>query len=615
MHGVGPGTILGGRYSLRRRTTQQRDLERWSAHDTTLERDVALTIIDADHPNRAAILDAARRAAGVEDTRLVRILDVGTQDGNSYFVEEPLSGAESLAAILLRGALPAEEARRIVGEVASGLETARQRGLHHLRLTPHWVLRASDGAIKVSGVAVAAAIDGPDEREPDAAAASRRDATCVVAVAYAALTTRWPLDEPVFGIEPAPRVVGGVAAPSEIASGVPGDLDALCRMTLNEDTGPLTPGDFASQIAPWSRGPVHRVEVDPTVVLDLTDSTNDVITYNVPAHDVSTHGASTRSTEAVPRADRSAPGAGQGAGDKAVAAGAAAAKVVGAAVAGASVAAGVVSGKVGSFARAAADKAAATDAAHGDTDLGGGRMTLREALSTRSAEAEPPLPMLPASTAQAPSRDQSKVVVTIVATFVALSLIVAYCGTRTLGEGTSSATSRPQRTVTAIAPPTTVPPPTATAAEPTASAGEPIAILSATGFDPEGDGTERNVEAPRVYDGNTSTTWTSEGYNSANFGGLGKKGLGVRLDLGQPTSVNQVTLDLGNGPVDVTVYASTKASLEGATVIGAASAVSGQIQLKAAGAMPEAQYVIVWFTKLAPDGGRFRASISEIALT
>jgi len=180
-----------------------------------------MTLIYPDHPNRAGILDAARRAAGVEDSRLVRILDVGSQSGGSFIVEEAMTGAESLAEILLQGALPAEEARRIAGETATALEAAGQRGLHHLRLTPHCVLRSPDGMIKVSGVAVAAAIDGPDEQEPDPAAASRRDSVCVVAITYAALTTRWPLDEQVPGLEPAPRVVGGVAAPSEIAAGVP----------------------------------------------------------------------------------------------------------------------------------------------------------------------------------------------------------------------------------------------------------------------------------------------------------------------------------------------------------------------------------------------------------
>jgi hypothetical protein len=30
--------------------------------------------------------------------------------------------------------------------------------------------------------------------------------------------------------------------------------------------------------------------------------------------------------------------------------------------------------------------------------------------------------------------------------------------------------------------------------------------------------------------------------------------------------------------------------------------------------MPESQFIIVWFTSLAPNGGQFGASVSEIAL-
>jgi hypothetical protein len=219
--------------------------------------------------------------------------------------------------------------------------------------------------------------------------------------------------------------------------------------------------------------------------------------------------------------------------------------------------------------------------------------------------------MLPASTAQPPSRGQSKLVVLIVATFVGLSLFVGYCGVRGPGNDTVQSKPTPRRTVTVSAPPVTAP------ASPGPTAGAtgtgPIAILSATGFDPEGDESERNSQAARVYDTDLATKWTSEGYGTAQFGNL-KKGVGVILDLGQPTSVHQVTIDLGSGPVDVTAYAAPDPDLDGAAVVGTASAASGRIQLKAASTLPKAQYVIVWFTSAPPDGDQFRASIAEIAL-
>jgi len=529
---------------------------------STLEREVALTIVDSEHPNRAGVLDAARRAAGVEDARLVRILDVGNQEGSSFIVEEAMSGSESLAVILLQGPLPAEEARRIAGETARGLETASQRGLHHLRLTPHCILIAPDGAIRVSGVAVAAAIDYPDKQEPDPDTASRRDAVCCVAVAYAALTSRWPLDEQVSGIEPAPRVVDGVAAPSEIAAGVPADLDELCQATLNEGAGPATPGEFANQIAPWSRERVHGEGADPTTVLQ-TPRWDDV------TQAVAMGPIGAQQTVALSSPNLATPGP-------------------------------------------ATQNPAARADGYPDSELS----TPPTLLLGESDDVAPPLPLLPASTALPPSRTQSKVAVLLVAAFVSLSLLVGYCGLRGPSSGTGTATGTKLSTSKQTAAVTTPAAAAPSSPEPTNSttAGASIAILSATGFDPEGDQIEKNSQVPRVYDGNPATVWTSEGYNSETFGGL-KTGVGVILDLGQPTSVHEVTLDLGSGPVDVTAYAATGTSTAGATVIGAATGASGRVQLKAASTMPQAQYVIIWFTKVAPDGGKFRASIAEIALS
>jgi hypothetical protein len=254
VQGVGPGSLLGGRYLVQRRIAQHSRYERWVAADQTLDREVVLLCFDADGPVASPALDAARRAAGVEEPRLVRVLDVGRDDATAFIVEESLNGARSVASVLTDGGLPAEEARRIVGETASALERARARGLHHGLLTPRSVFRRNDGSVKVRGLATEAALLEADGIPSDQA--TRADTVALVALTYALLTSRWPLPGPDSGLEAAPRVVGGVAAPSEIAAGVPTDLDFIARHTLSESSGPQTPGELVEQIGPWSPTPI-----------------------------------------------------------------------------------------------------------------------------------------------------------------------------------------------------------------------------------------------------------------------------------------------------------------------------------------------------------------------
>jgi len=249
VRGLGPGTVLAGRYTVQRRLEQVRETERWTADDTTLGRSVLVLCIAADDHRTAALLDAARRAASVTHTVFVRILDVGIDGDVAYVVEEQLGEAQSLAELVTEGGVPGDEVRRITGEVAAALESARQRGMHHLDLKPEDVLRTPEGDIRLRGLETAAV--RVDEEVADAEDAARRDAVGVVALAYAGLTGLWPLGAGGSGLGAAPRVSGGVAAPSEIAAGVPRDLDAICRLTINDDQGPTSPGDYARQVAPW----------------------------------------------------------------------------------------------------------------------------------------------------------------------------------------------------------------------------------------------------------------------------------------------------------------------------------------------------------------------------
>ena len=265
MKGVGPGTVLGGRYTVHRRLAQDRGTERWIADDTTLGRRVVVLVVPVEDHRSAAFLDAARRAGSVAHAVLVRILDVGQDDEVAWVVEEELDDARSLAQLVTEGGIPGDEVRRITGEVASALESARQRGMHHLDLTPEDVLRSPDGEVRLRGLEVASVRAGEDGLDPEDAA--RQDAVGVVALAYAGLTGLWPLGAGAGELSAAPRVPGGVAAPSEIAAGVPRDLDAICRLTLNDDQGPTSPGDYARQVAPWPTRQVVGRPVTPSRVV------------------------------------------------------------------------------------------------------------------------------------------------------------------------------------------------------------------------------------------------------------------------------------------------------------------------------------------------------------
>ena len=599
MQGVGPGSVLGGRYAVTLRTSEGVHHQRWGAHDHTLEREVVLVCFSATASVAAAALDAARRAAGIEDSRLVRVLDVGTDQGVGFIVEEPLTGAVPLSHLLQSGGLAADEVRRLTGEAATALDKASHRGLHHLALTPSALLRMPDGAVKVRGLATEAALTDADRLSDERA--SRADAVGLVKIAYAGLTGRWPMvavDDGLIpagasvGLEAAPTIVGGVAAPSEIAVGVPNDLDLICRMTLGSGRrGPISPGDLALQIAPW---PAEQATSDGGTGMRLRGREDS---------------ESLHPTRVMPPVDADAePGVGPGV-------------------------AGAIGDRVGSFARAAADKAAARAAERratreGDVDddfddtfddrFGGEDIDLVDAFEDAPpARLEPPVPVFGRDAPEAPSGTQSRIALAIVGVLVLVALFIGVGNVMKIGQhdGTPAPETVTQtRTAGSTRPPTTSTPapPTTTQAPPAA----PVAVVGGTGFDPE-DGTETDQNVKLSHDGNPGTEWRSRWYGSDSFNG-NKAGVGVLLDLSAPTAVKEVQLVLGAAQ-DVTVYATDSAStksLDGAQKIGSATNANGTVVIKANGEIRPASKIIILVTKAAPAeaANHYRAQISEVTV-
>jgi hypothetical protein len=241
--------VLAGRYRLEGRVRTGPGGSLWRAVDETLDRPVLVQAFVLGHPYGPEIVDAARRAALVEDPRLQRVLAAGEERGTAYVVLERLSG-RTLVDLLGSGPLPAETARRVVGEAAQALDRAAARGLHHLRLRPTSLVVAPDGAVTVVGTAIDAAADGVES--PNTPVSTRSDAVGLVALLYAALTGRWPGAQDA-GLARAPRVAGRPVPPGDLVAGVPNDLDTLCAVALGpHEDGPRTPGELAAQLSPWA---------------------------------------------------------------------------------------------------------------------------------------------------------------------------------------------------------------------------------------------------------------------------------------------------------------------------------------------------------------------------
>ena len=618
MEGVGPGSVLAGRYTVGALVRQSAGAQRWTAREPVLGRSVSLLILPSGDSRAAAVLDAARMAAGLDIPGCVRILDIGQEGPAAWVVEEALADAKSVVDLVRNGGLPGDEVRRIVGEAATSLDAAAARGLHHLRITPEEVFRTPEGDIKVRGLATEAALHGAEE---DSVSADRTDAVCLVALTYAALTGLWPLRDLPSALPPAPRLVRGVPAPSEIAAGVPRDLDTLCRLTLGGTGGPTSPGDYARQIAPWSsrqifgrptlpeESPVAAVApvavttpAEPAVAAPAAVTTPAAPTPE--GSDAAAPAVAVTPTAAVPPVAATQPI--QTAAAMGAAAATTAATAKSPATAPPSAPTPAVGGSTPPVARPAAAQGAGASArarAAAATSRGAARVRALPRPNFPGMDADAPAPLVPTDPL---TKDESKVALSIVAAFVLMALVVGIMGVSKIGSQTnfdlsvgSGKTAKPSAS------------PSAAAAEP--AGPQPLAILSADGFDPDGDGKENGQSAPKVFDGDPNTAWMSEGYKTPNLGGL-KPGVGVIVDLGPNVTPKHVDLTLG-APASLEIYVAADRSLTNATKVAEATDAKGAFGFdlppdQTAGK----QYLIVWFTNLSQVDGFYRAVLGEVSV-
>ena len=139
--------------------------EVYSAHDTQLDREVAIKVMQTDEPDaRARLLREARHASALNHPHICTVHHVGEEGGRPYIVMERVFG-RSLHDLIPRDGLPVGTALRHAGEIASALAHAHARGVVHRDLKTRNVMVTDAGQVKVLDFGLARRLQRQAQRD------------------------------------------------------------------------------------------------------------------------------------------------------------------------------------------------------------------------------------------------------------------------------------------------------------------------------------------------------------------------------------------------------------------------------------------------------------------
>jgi serine/threonine-protein kinase len=141
---------------------------------------------------------------------------------------------------------------------------------------------------------------------------------------------------------------------------------------------------------------------------------------------------------------------------------------------------------------------------------------------------------------------------------------------------------------------------------------------AASEFDPEGDGQETGTEEQAV-DGNpTGTAWSSEHYDTPDFGGL-KDGVGLAIDAGSTAAAKSMTIRALTPGYDAEIYEINGPPADSLSSWGQPVAKIRDGGERESVTLPgkPAKSFLIWITKMPQaqdDPGRYQMEISDVQL-
>ena len=175
-----------GHYTIRSKIGAGGMGEVYRAHDTRLDRDVAVKILPEHLAQDAEALRRfereAKAVAALSHPNILAIHDFGHEQGVSYAVMELLEG-ETLRARLQRGAIGWREAAEIGSAIAEGLAAAHAKHIIHRDLKPENIFLTSGGQVKILDFGIAR-VKLPINAESVTRAGTTRPGTVLGTIGY-----------------------------------------------------------------------------------------------------------------------------------------------------------------------------------------------------------------------------------------------------------------------------------------------------------------------------------------------------------------------------------------------------------------------------------------------
>ncbi|MDP2948211.1 MAG: protein kinase [Chloroflexota bacterium] len=160
-----PASFAAGRYQVQRFLGEGGKKRVYLAHDTRLDRDVAISLIKTeglDAAGRARVRREAQAMGRLGDhPHIVTVFDVGEEAGQPYIVSQFMEGGsvQDLVEQAPEHRLPTDQSLQIASEVCQALRHAHDRGIIHRDVKPGNIWLTADGHARLGDFGLAVALN------------------------------------------------------------------------------------------------------------------------------------------------------------------------------------------------------------------------------------------------------------------------------------------------------------------------------------------------------------------------------------------------------------------------------------------------------------------------